>query len=204
MSETEKDIIRFLRSNPGLSDRELAEGIKGRGRTAHYINQQCRMLASKKVLVREKREDGLIGNRLTERYLLSNPVDVDLSSPASNEISEKRMKQVLESYLKANKWEARIAWGVKPGVDIEATNGARRWIIEVKGSGAYNPQRSELFLSVLGETLQRMDDLDCKYSVALPDMDQFHRLWDRLPALAKNRTGITALFVDLKGKVTEK
>jgi len=33
-------------------------------------------------------------------------------------------------------------------------------------------------------------------------MQQFRRLWERLPALAKDRTGISAIFVSVEGRVT--
>jgi hypothetical protein len=59
------------------------------------------------------------------------------------------------------------------------------------------------FLAVLSETLQRMDDPHAKYSIALPDVKQFRNLWNRLPLLAKKRTGITALFIDEQGNVSE-
>jgi hypothetical protein len=78
-----------------------------------------------------------------------------------------------------------------------------RWIIEVKGSRSHNPLCVNYFLLVLGEIFQRMDVPNCKYSVALPDIEQFRRLWERLPLLAKNRIGITALFINLNGNVTE-
>ncbi len=63
--------------------------------------------------------------------------------------------------------------------------------------------RVNYFLSILGELLQRMDDPDARYSIALPDMQQFRRLWQRLPQLAKARTTISALFVSPSGKVEE-
>lgn len=59
------------------------------------------------------------------------------------------------------------------------------------------------FLSILGETLQRMEDPGASYSIALPDLPQFKRLWERLPNAAKARTGISALFVRADGDVTE-
>jgi hypothetical protein len=34
-------------------------------------------------------------------------------------------------------------------------------------------------------------------------MEQFRRLWERLPILAKYRTGITAIFVKLAGDNVE-
>ena len=59
------------------------------------------------------------------------------------------------------------------------------------------------FISMLGETLQRMDDPSAKYSIAIPDVKQFRNLWYRLPNLAKQRTSITALFVAGNGNVSE-
>jgi hypothetical protein len=204
MAEIEKNIIKLLERQPGLTDRDLAEAIKGRGKSTQYINQTCRALAAQNVLLRQKRSDGRIGNWLKADNYPCPVFDQKRLTTEADEISEKRMKQVLETYLTGLKWQPRIAWGAKHGVDIEATRGKEKWIIEVKGSGEYNPLRVNLFLSVLGELLQRMDDPGCKYSIALPDIDQFRRLWDRLPGLAKSRTAITVLFVDLTGRVTEK
>jgi hypothetical protein len=76
-------------------------------------------------------------------------------------------------------------------------------VIEVKGSGSLNPMRVNYFLAVLGEILQRMHDPEALYSIALPDMAQFRGLWRRLPALAKSRTQISALFVSQSGHVEE-
>ena len=56
--------------------------------------------------------------------------------------------------------------------------------------------RVNYFLGALGELLQRMDKPEAMYSIAFPDMQQFRRLWERLPALARERMQISALFVD--------
>jgi hypothetical protein len=48
-----------------------------------------------------------------------------------------------------------------------------------------------------------MDDPQAKYSIAVPDLKQFRNLWSRLPALAKQRTTISALFVNRGGAVDE-
>jgi hypothetical protein len=63
--------------------------------------------------------------------------------------------------------------------------------------------RVNYFIGILGETLQRMDDPATVYSIALPDVAQFQRLWYRLPVLAKARTQIAVLFVNDKGDVRE-
>jgi len=65
------------------------------------------------------------------------------------------------------------------------------------------PDASQLLLKHSRELLQRMDDPDARYSIALPDMQQFRRLWQRLPQLAKARTTISALFVSPSGNVEE-
>ena len=88
-------------------------------------------------------------------------------------------------------------------MDIEATRGRERWIIEVKGRGSRSEMRVNYFIGMLGELLQRMDDPEAKYSIALPDLPQFRGLWQRLPGLAKQRTEITSLLVDEAGNVRE-
>ena len=61
--------------------------------------------------------------------------------------------------------------------------------------------RVNYFLAILGETLQRMSNEDSAYSIALPDMPQYRRLWDRLPTLAKRRTDISIILVSHNGRV---
>jgi hypothetical protein len=119
-------------------------------------------------------------------------------------IPEKKIKQVLENYLTSRGWGSEIVWSTSNhGIDIEARRGAERWIIQVKGSTSFPAVLINNFLLVLGEIVQRMDEPDCKYSIALPDIEQFRRLWERLPELAKSRMQVTALFVNFEGKVAE-
>ena len=42
---------------------------------------------------------------------------------------------------------------------------------------------------------------EARYSIAMPDIQQLRRLCDRLPALARRRTQISALFVSVDGRV---
>ncbi len=39
--------------------------------------------------------------------------------------------------------------------------------------------------------------------IAMPDLQQYRRLWQRLPRHAKERTGVSALFVAESGQVEE-
>jgi len=118
-------------------------------------------------------------------------------------LSEDEVKRALQLWLEESGWQVSVIWGRGRGIDVIATKDGKRWIIEAKGCGSLDPRRVNYFLSILGELLQRMDDPDARYSIALPDMKQFRRLWQRLPDLAKSRTKISALFVDGSGRVEE-
>jgi len=55
-------ILEIVARNPGQTDRELAERLRGPGSPQQAINQEARLLAGRKQLIRQKRPDGLIGN----------------------------------------------------------------------------------------------------------------------------------------------
>ena len=116
-------------------------------------------------------------------------------------LQEDDIKKVLDKYLKDEGWTTRVAWGFQHGVDIEAYKDGQRWLIEVKGPGSRPEMRVNYFLHILGETLQRMVDPSARYSIALPDMEQYRSLWSRLPELAKKRTTIDMIFVGDDGSI---
>jgi hypothetical protein len=200
-------IITLLKNRDGLTDREITDALLGKNNPQQAVNQACRALADKSVLRRVIRKDGLIGNFLSEegkQIELAQPAqDIKVTEEAISKLNEDNIKRVLKEYLHAKGWETQVSWGKTPGIDINAIRGTERWIIEVKGLGTSNPMNVNYFLGVLAETLQRMDDPNAKYSIALPDVKQFRNLWTKLPLLAKKRTGITALFIDEQGNVSE-
>jgi hypothetical protein len=110
-------------------------------------------------------------------------------------LAEDELKRALKAWLEADGWSAEVAWRGAHGVDIAARRGKELWLIEVKGRGSRPEMRVNYFVAILGETLQRMSEPHAKYSIALPDLPQYRRLWDRLPQLAKDRTTISMLFV---------
>jgi hypothetical protein len=203
MGEIARYIFRLLEHNPGLSDGELSAALRGPGASLHYISQSCKDLESQSILCRKKREDGLIGNWLKDNEYTAKLVRQTGMETRAYAILEKKIKQILESYLTSRGWKPEIVWGIGHGIDIESKRGNKRWIIQVKGPSILRPINANVFLSVLGEVLQRMDDPNCRYSIALPDIEQFRRLWERLPGLAKTRTGITALFVKFASDTVE-
>ncbi|WP_231578339.1 MarR family transcriptional regulator [Paenibacillus sp. FSL H7-0357] len=207
MKVTLKDkIMDLLIDKEGLTDREITNAILGVNEPQQAVNQVCRLLTSKGIIRRIIRRDGLIGNYIIAKETVqkSSPLNQTKQVEIRPSIfKEDNLKQILKDFLHADGWETQIAWGRTPGIDINANRGTQRWIIEVKGLGSLNPMNVNYFLAVLAETLQRMDDPNAKYSIALPDVKQFRNLWDRLPLLAKQRTGITAIFIDELGRINE-
>lgn len=198
------DLVTLVNDSPGMTDRELTDVLKGRGTHPSHVNQEARSLERKGLLVRRLREDGNIGNYPCGRNVDGARIPKRPQIARTPEgLSEDELKAHLATWLEARGWEARIAWGKSRGADIVAAQGQQRWVIEVKGLGSLQPMRVNYFVSMLGETLQRMSDPAAKYSIAVPDIAQFRGLWERLPQLAKQRTQITALFVASEGDVTE-
>lgn len=192
-----------IQRSPSLSDRELTDILCGADKHPSQVNQEARLLESAKRIVRRHRVDRKIGN-------YPEGVSADITTPirphverTPERLSEDELKEFLDAWLHSQGWSTRIAWAKARGIDIEASRGGKRWLIEVKGLGSRDAMRVNYFLGILGETLQRMADEEAKYSIALPDVPQFRGLWSRLPELAKSRTTITALFVSPEGVVRE-
>jgi hypothetical protein len=182
----------------------LADRLVGQDAPQQGVNQVARQLASGGQLVRRERPDGRIGNypgNGAQRTASASASPVDQQPGAF--LSEDDAKRKLQAWLEAAGWKVAVVWGRGRGIDIEARRGDSRWIIEVKGQGKLGAMRVNFFLGALGELLQRMDDPQARYSVALPDLPQFRRLWHRLPTLAKERTQISALFVAGSGQIEE-
>jgi hypothetical protein len=189
-------ILTELKKVNYLSDRELTDRIFGEYYPQQSVNQMCRQLASKGVI---KRTLPPIKNYIADEERVSNPAIITktVNKPLGQDVNltEDEIKAILNDCLIDDGWSTKVAWDKTHGIDIEAFKGKERWVIEVKGSGSLNAMRVNYFLAILGETLQRMDDEKVRYSIALSDIKQFRNLWQRLPKVAKERTGINAIFV---------
>jgi len=207
------DVLELVRKTPGLTDREITNALKGTDAPQQGVNGVARRLATKGLLERKTRRDGLIGNYPTNNghTVPSNGRPVpSKDNPQTNPnqsvddtLSEDDLKHILKTWLEGQDWSPNIAWGKEHGIDIDAYNGDKRWIIEVKGPGSRQPMRVNYFLGLLGEILQHMSDPKARYSIALPDLSQFRSLWRHLPVLAKKRIGVSLLLVQNSGKVEE-
>jgi hypothetical protein len=194
-------ILAIVNETPGLSDRELTDHLKGSTSHPSQINQGCRLLESAGKLARQPRSDGRIGNYPAGFRPVADAKAKALESVVNGELSEDRVKSLLKRWLEVDGWQTEIAWGKARGTDVIARRNGETWLIEAKGCGSRPEMRVNYFIAMLGEVLQRMSLPDARYSIALPDMIQFRRLWERLPALARQRTGITAIFVSADGRV---
>lgn len=206
------DILTLIAAHPGATDREITDQLRGKQAPQQAVNQACRSLEARGRLRRQRRQDGKIGNypgagaSIAQNPVASTDPEVPPGVPDPvriDALAEDRLKQVLKRWLESRGWDVQVAWAKSRGVDLIASRKSEKWIIEVKGRGSLDPMRVNYFLCVLGEMLQRMDNAEARYSIALPDLRQFRGLWARLPSLAKARTQISALFVGEDGSVSE-
>jgi hypothetical protein len=107
----------------------------------------------------------------------------------------------LERHLVAAGWTVKVLWGHERGIDVVATRGEERLIVECKGEAATQQQETNYFLGALGELVQRMTLPDAHYALALPDNPRFRGLVIRLPQLARHRLRLGIFFVDTEGRV---
>lgn len=204
MASLPQRILSLVGETPDLTDRQIANHLLGTTAAQQPVNIAARGLAIKGRVIRKRREDGRIGNYLNGTMAVPMQKEPKFAvAGTSKDLSEDRLKHHLREWLRSNGWEVEVAWARERGIDIKAFRDGKRWVVEVKGIGSRPEMRVNYFIGILGETLQRMDDPASKYSISLPDIQQYRRLWDRLPRLAKQRTRITALFVSAKGQVTE-
>lgn len=195
-----EEVLLAVQNFPGITDTDLEKRTK---HSHQVINIACRQLVKEGVLVRRPNPDkgGYLGNYPTGKPLkLSSSTAT--SAPVRTTMNEDAVKAHIKNRLEADGWNVNVAWGHIHGVDVEASRNGTRWLIEVKGPGSRPEMRVNYFISILGEMLQRMDDPNAHYSIAFPDMPFFRGLWERLPLLAKQRTGIDLILVDEDGTLT--
>ena len=184
----EDRVLNLLSTTPGLSDREITDQLFGEDALQQPVNSVCRDLESNGLIIRDKTPGGKIGNYLKAADTTPvEPVSSIIKPSLADELTEDRLKIEIKNWLESDGWTVQLAMGRVRGIDVDAFRDSSRWIIEVKGCGSLAPMRVNYFLGALGETLQRMNDPDAKYSIALPDMQQYRGLWERLPMLAKQR-----------------
>ncbi|MBQ3589046.1 MAG: hypothetical protein II980_01210 [Clostridia bacterium] len=114
-------------------------------------------------------------------------------------MTEDKVKQYIEAYYKNQGYNVTVAYGHTKGIDILAVKNTDTVVIEAKGIGAHTQARTNYFLSVLGEILQRMESDDFTYYIAFPDHPKYRRLWETLPKVAKTNTKLGMILVNENG-----
>jgi biotin operon repressor len=177
-------VLELLGPAGALGDDEIAQRL---GVIRQHVNQACRRLEREGLIVREKGWRGKIVNRRTD-----SPAPAAKPPPAihADLVTEDEVKATVQTFLKAHGYSVKVAWGRERGVDIEAHGPDGRMLIEAKGDAPTPQMQGNYFLGALGELLQRMDDPEAHYALALPDNPRFRGLLERLPLLAVKRLGL--------------
>lgn len=183
-------ILEAIRHAP-LDDDQLARllGVSPR----QSINQTARHLEAQGKLRRYTGPDGKIVNAITSDVPAPTP---PAPRPVGNGLlTEDEVKSAVKDHLVAEGFTVQVAWGRERGVDLDARHrDGRRWLIEAKGEVAAGPQQVNYFLGALAELIQRMEDPDATYALALPDNRQYRGLVERLPDLARQRLGLRVFW----------
>ena len=199
MTSTWSDrVIGALRlSSLPLDDDELARRLGAPQRQT--INQTCRRLAAAGTLARYTGADGKIVNSLLKTENPPAPLEsfATIPSGGSGLLSEDEVKAAVKAHLERGGWTVQVAWGRERGVDIRATRDGETLLIEAKGEAANPPQQVNYFIGALGELVQRMNDPQATYGLALPENRQYQGLVGRLPAMARERLNLVVYFVNV-------
>lgn len=191
MGTAERIIAELERSGRPLADAELADAL---GLRHQAVNQTCRSLERLGQIRRLETVGSPIRNVLVEVPAPDAAASV-VSMPATSLLTEDEVKAAVKEDLVARGYEVEVAWGRAPGVDIVARRHDGRILLEAKGEAANPPQQVNYFLGAIGELVQRLDDPDARYGLALPDHRQYRGLVTRLPHLAWTRLHLVVLFV---------
>jgi hypothetical protein len=197
-------ILEAIRHTP-LDDDVLATRLGVGHRQA--VNQAARRLEAQGRVRRFAGPEGKIINAVAngpgQRHAVEpTAAGVAPASAAAGRITEDEVKEAVRAHLSAEGFEVAVAWGRVRGIDIDARHAdGRHYVIEAKAEvGTNGPQQVNYFLGMLGELVQRMDDADAVYGIALPSNRQYRGLVGRLPTLAKERLRLTVFWVSREGE----
>src|SRR5712692_8169169 len=117
--------IEQVGSEPGMTDREIANRLLGREALQQGVNHVARQLVATGRIVRRQRQDGKIGNYPAGGAGISRAVSTEATGEAlsSDFQSEDDVKRGLQTRLEAGGWKVSIVWGRGQGVDVEALRG---------------------------------------------------------------------------------
>lgn len=209
-------IVAYLRAHPeGADDDQLAAVLAIAPRQT--VNQVCRALFAKGVITRDesphthKKVNHLVaGSPVAPQASVSMEPPLPIARLITLEddasvrafpyqdaigLSEDGVKAAVAAILQLDGWDTDIRWGHVHGIDISASRGDERLVLEVKGEGSRNPMRVNYFLGALGELLQRMESSNARYGIAVPAHRQFVGLILRLPIWVRSHLNLCFYLV---------
>lgn len=191
-------ILEAIRYAP-LDDDILARRLGVSQRQS--INQAARRLEEQGRLRRAMGPNGKIVNVLIASDSSPDPPVAEVRPSSQRDLSritEDEVKAAVRDYLEGQGYAVEVAWDRTRGIDIDARHpNGRRHVIEAKAeTGVSGAQQVNYFLGALGELLQRMDDPDACYGIALPANRQYQGLVNRLPQLARDRLDLNIFWVE--------
>jgi hypothetical protein len=193
------DAIRYAPLDDDMLARRLGVGHRP------AVNQAARRLEAQGRLRRFTGPGGKIVNALPDSpaQQTSEPAPPPVVPGGSDHsrITEDKVKEAVRAYLTACGFDVAVAWGRVRGIDIDARHpDGRRYLIEAKAEvGKIGAQQVNYIVGMLGELVQRMDDVQASYGIALPDNRQYRGLVNRLPALARERLRLAVFWVSREG-----
>ncbi len=199
MTTAERVIGALITAGKALDDDELASIL---GIRRQVVNQVCRQLQTNGRIARRGGAGSKLCNELIRDPIpeaVPTPVAPQPTAPGHPMISEDQVKAAVRDHLEGLGYLVQVMWGRERGIDIVATGPTGRLVLEAKGEVASPPQQVNYFLSALGELVQRMDDPNARYGLALPDNRQYRGLVSRLPAFAKSQLDFVVFFVARTG-----
>ena len=195
-------ILDAINSGP-LDDDELSRRLGVGHRQA--VNQAAHRLEAQGRLRRFTGPEGKIVNVRADdpgqQIAESVATRAVPAGPEVSRVTEDEVKEAVRAHLATRGFDVAVAWGRVRGIDVDARHpDGRRYVIEAKAEvGRSGAQQVNYFLGMLGELVQRMDDVQASYGIALPNNPQYRGLVDRLPALAKERLRLSVFWVSREG-----
>ena len=171
------------------------------------------MLEGDEILQRPKGATGY-GSHLTIRYYLHDtaervqmypgkkrgrPAKTEEEKLAAKRAKTKRNTEDLTNLIKV--WLDENGWIYEEGKGtLEATNGDKKWIINIQGIKRGRKQTLPVKLS---EVLKHINDANAHYSIAFNDSITYRRQWNEIPQNVKERLNMSVILADKKGNITE-
>ncbi len=69
------DVMNMLKSTPGLSDRQITDALFGPGKPQQTVNQVCRNLRRRGLIIRQNGANGVVGNFIADGSCVDSPVE---------------------------------------------------------------------------------------------------------------------------------